>query len=499
MTPWIQHFVYPLAPVLAMIAGGTTLIATECVPNIPMRQVKYGIALLFAAASVVLTFALWQAWPSLAGAGLSTDSASAWLVGFTRTYRLDSASLGFFAAIGVFTFISLVLMNLQFSRSDVRTEIFALTLFIASGMMVLVSANSLLMIFLGLELLSLPTYVLVGMRRRDRNSCEAALKYFLFGSFATVILVFGIALLYARFGTLSLPAMGSAIADLAASPNADTKLVIAGLSLLIISIGFKVGLVPFHMWLPDAYQGAPSTVTAFMGSAVKLAGFGLAIRIFWGLFLPIAGQWTGLLSALAVATMFLGNMAAIAQDNLKRMFAYSSISHAGFLMLGVTMLPQSGPSLSALYYYLVVYGLMFLGLFGILALIERSTKSTEIYQISGMGFTHPVLALCLALFSLSGAGIPPTAGFFAKYFVFMQAVRAGQTGLVVLALLSSLIGVYYYLRVVVYLYMKESKERLRLGASQEKLVVFCIVVCALSLLFFAVSPGALALTETFAR
>jgi NADH-quinone oxidoreductase subunit N len=196
--------------------------------------------------------------------------------------------------------------------------------------------------------------------------------------------------------------------------------------------------------------------------------------------------------------MFVGNVAALAQDNLKRLFAYSSISHAGFLMLGVAAIPTTGPNLNALYYYLVVYGLMFVGLFACLALIERQTRNTDIFQLSGMGFTHPVLSLCIAIFSVSAAGIPPTAGFFAKYFIFLDAVRAQSTLLVVLALIASLIGVYYYLRVVVYLYMKESKETLRLGLSHQKVAFACIIVCALSLLFFAVSPGSLALAESFA-
>ena len=494
----LNYFLIPLSPLLAMAGGGTLLIAAECLPGgSQMKALKYVLALFAAAASVGLALALWKSWPLAYTAGNLTDGA-AWLVEFTRTYRLDMASLGFFAAIGTFTFLSLVFLNAQLHRSDVLTEILALTLFVAAGMMILVSANSLLLVFLGLELLSLPTYVLVGMRRRDRNSCEAALKYFLFGSFATVLLVFGIALLYAQFGTISIPKMTSQVAELAATPGADWKLTVAGLCLILIAVGFKVGLVPFHMWVPDAYQGAPTAVTGFMGSAVKLAGFGLTIRLLWGVFIPIAHVWADTLCWLAVATMFIGNLAALAQDNLKRMFAYSSISHAGFLMLGVAALPSTGPNLNALYYYLVVYGMMFVGLFGCLALIERQSRNTDIFQLSGMGFTHPVLALCIAVFAVSGAGIPPTAGFFAKYFIFLDAVRAQRTLLVVLALIASLIGVYYYLRVVVYLYMKESKETLRLGLSQQRFVYACIIICALSLLYFAVSPASLTLAESFA-
>jgi NADH-quinone oxidoreductase subunit N len=390
-----------------------------------------------------------------------------------------------------------VFLNLRFRASEIRSEIFCLLLFIGCGMMLLVSADSLLMVFMALELLSLPTYVLVGIHRRDKASSEAALKYFLFGSFATVLLVFGITLLYGQFGTLLIPKIATMMRGQNLEGPVSKAMVYGGLALLMIAIAFKVGVAPFHMWVPDVYQGAPSPVTGFMGSAIKLAGFGLAIRILWGMFLPLADQWSGVLATLAVIAMFVGNVAALAQDNLKRIFAYSSIAHAGYLLLGISAVGTGAPSINSIGYYLVVYGLMFLGLFAIITLIERQTRSTDIYQLSGMGFTHPLLALCLALFALSGAGIPPTAGFFAKYFVFLDAVREGKTYFVVLGLISSLIGVYYYLRILVYLYMKESRERL----AMEKvgpLAYLGILTCAFAMLFFAVSPNSLNLPASSA-
>jgi NADH-quinone oxidoreductase subunit N len=244
------------------------------------------------------------------------------------------------------------------------------------------------------------------------------------------------------------------------------------------------------MWVPDVYQGAPSPITGFMGAAIKLAGFGFAIRLFWELFLPIAPAWKPILTWLAIITMFVGNIAALAQDNLKRLFAYSSISHAGYLLVGLTAAAGSAaaPSTGPLFYYLLVYGLMFLGLLACIQYLETATGSTEIFHLSGLGFTHPLIGLCIAVFALSGAGIPPTAGFFAKYFLFMEAVKAGNVMLVVLAVISSLIGVYYYLRVIVFLYMKESKDRVALGA-RPGLTYACILFCALSLFVFAFSPG----------
>lgn len=489
MSSVLEYFLIPLSPVLALVTAGTLLIVAECFPQFTLRKLKFGLALLGPLAALAFLACLAQK-------GVSTSplpplsQGNAWLLEFMRMYHFDRVAWALYSALGVFTLFTLFFTNAHFSQSEIRSEIFALILFIASGMMLLVSANSLLMVFLALELLSLPTYVLVGIRRKDRNSCEAALKYFLFGSLATVLLVFGIALVYAQTGTLYLPEIAEAVQRMGTKGGPSSILILAGMALLTIAIGFKVGIVPFHMWVPDTYQGAPTPITGFMGSAIKLAGFGLAVRLFWGVFHPLSAQWSPLLTYLAVGTMFVGNLAALVQDNLKRIFAYSSISHAGFLLLGVATLSKVSGGMSFLYYYLVVYGLMFLGLFALIALIERETKNNDIYQLSGLGFSHPVIGAALALFALSGAGIPPTAGFFAKYFILLETARAGEMGIVVLALVSSLIGVYYYLRVLVYLYMKDSKEKLTLAPSH-RVAFFCALLCAFSLLYLAASPGCL--------
>jgi NADH-quinone oxidoreductase subunit N len=293
--------------------------------------------------------------------------------------------------------------------------------------------------------------------------------------------------LYAQFGTLLIPQIAQALSTFITQPGANLGLVYASLVLFIAAVGFKVGVVPFHMWVPDVYQGAPASITGWMGSAIKFAGFILATRIFWGIYAPLAIQWTAWLQVIALTTMFVGNLAALAQDNLKRLFAYSSISHAGYLLFAVSTLTPGAVDVGPIYYYLVVYGLMFLGLFGCLAFLESSSKSTEVYQLSGMGFTHPLLGVCMAVFALSAAGIPPTAGFFAKYFILLQAVKSGQTIATVIAVLSSVIGVYYYLRVLVYLYMKESKETVSL--QKNKLGYLAVVFCAVCLLIAAVCPS----------
>jgi NADH-quinone oxidoreductase subunit N len=495
MTPTFEYFLLPASPVLALLGSGSLLILIECLVGLRFKMLKYVVAILGTAISLGLALWLWRNFQGGA-TPLGYYGNTSWITEFAMSYSLTPLSMGLYVGIAVLTILSLVFLNESFQDSEIRSEIFILITFISSGMMLLVSANSLLMVFLALELLSLPTYVLVGIQRRDRYSCEAALKYFLFGSFASVLLVFGIALLYAQFGTLRLTQIAEILRGYGPGLPVSKALILSGLALITVATGFKIGIVPFHMWLPDVYQGAPTAITGFMGSAIKLAGFGLATRVMWEMFLPVADQWSGILGVLAVITMFVGNIAALTQDNLKRMFAYSSISHAGYLLLGIAAVSKSGPMAGPLYYYLMVYGIMFVGLFAIIALVERATGNAEIFSIAGMGFTHPVLGLCLAIFAISGAGIPPTAGFIGKYFIFLEAVRAGRTGLVVLAVLSSLIGAYYYLRVVVYLYMKDSKEKVVLPHTGW-VALFCIVACAFGLFYFAAVPGSLGLESLY--
>lgn len=475
-------FFQPLAPVLALVAAGMGLITLECFPSLRLDKLKGAISIFGAAAALGLVF--WIGFPSPEVMPYA-DTAAEWIKQLPRFLNVDGTSWLFFGGIALFTLMGVIFSLPYFAQSDCRTEIHALILFVAAGMMLLVSANHLLMVFLALELLSLPTYVLVGIQRTDRLSSEAALKYFLFGSFASVLLLLGIALLYSQFATMNVQELSRGIAN--AGPLAsDRAFTYAGMALMVAAAGFKIGSVPFHMWVPDTYQGAPTPITGFMGSAVKLAGFGLLIRITWGIFGPLARDWTPVLLIISALTVVIGNVAALAQSNLKRLFAYSSISHAGYLVLGLCAMPNQ--NYQSLFFYLLVYGLMFLGLFAVLALIEKSAKNLEIYTLSGMGFTHPFWGGLLAIFALSAAGIPPTAGFLAKYFLFLEAVRAGFVPWVVVAVLSSLIGAYYYLRVLVYLYMKESKETLILKSPSWS-YAWAVVFCAVCLILLTLSPG----------
>jgi len=475
-------FFQPLAPVLALVAAGMGLITLECFPNLRAPNLKGAISIFGAALALGLVF--WIGFPSAELAPIA-DGADEWLKQLPRFLNVDGTSWLFFGGIALFTLMGVIFSIPYFSENDSRTEIQALLLFIAAGMMLLVSSNHLLMVFLALELLSLPTYVLVGIQRTDRLSSEAALKYFLFGSFASVLLLLGIALLYAQFATLNLPELSRAIAAAGTVP-ADRAFTYAGMALMLAAAGFKIGSVPFHMWVPDTYQGAPTPITGFMGAAVKLAGFGMLLRITWGIFGSLASDWIPVLLVISALTMVIGNVAALAQSNLKRLFAYSSISHAGYLVLGLCAMPNQ--NYQALFFYLLVYGLMFLGLFAILAIVEKSAKNLEIYTLSGMGFTHPFWGGMLALFSLSAAGIPPTAGFLAKYFLFLDATRAGFIPWVVVAVISSLIGAYYYLRVLVYLYMKESKEALVIKSPSWS-YAWAVVFCAVCLILLTLKPG----------
>jgi NADH-quinone oxidoreductase subunit N len=492
-----QYFLYPVSPILSVVAAACAGLIFECISPDGLKPIKR-LAML-AGPLIALGFiaCLWKEWPiEFSAAGY--QESTAWLRGFSQHFHLDQTTLLFFGAIAVFTLFSLVFLTSYCPDKDVETEISVLTLFIASGLMLLVSADSLLMVFLALELLSLPTYVLVGIRRKDKKSCEASLKYFLFGSFASVFLVLGIALLYAQFGTMELGKLQQAFASETWATASTRVMALTGLVLILISVSFKIGIAPFHMWLPDAYEGAPTVITGFMGSSIKLAGFGLTLRLLWGLFLPLSAHWIVFVNVLAVLTMFAGNLAALAQTNVKRLFAYSSIAHAGYLLLALGAVPKMGasPHSGAIFFYLVIYGITFLGLFACLAALEESKGEVTMTSLSGLGFTNPPLGIAISLFALSAAGIPPTAGFLSKYFIFVEVVRAGQTPFLILGILSTVVGAYYYLRVLVQLYMKDAADRSTV--KMPLAVKLLVALCAASTLVFTFAPQLLGL-GTFYR
>ncbi|MEE8110090.1 MAG: NADH-quinone oxidoreductase subunit N [bacterium] len=330
-------------------------------------------------------------------------------------------------------------------------EYYALLLFATAGMVMMAGGSNLVTIFLGLEVMSLAAYVLAGFFKARPASSEASIKYFLMGAFSTGFLLYGIALIYGSTGTLDHATLARRVSE----GGADW-LMLAGVGLLVVGFGFKVAAVPFHMWVPDVYEGAPTSITGFMAAAVKAAGFAAFFRVFAGPLAALHADWDAILWVLAVLTMTVGNVAAITQRNLKRMLAYSSIAHAGYLLVALVVLKAGA---GGLLFYLFQYTLSTVGAFGVIialgALNGNGREALDLSDYDGLGYRHPVLGFVLALFMFSLAGLPPTAGFVGKFYIFSSAVQAGYIWLVILAVLNTVAAAYYYLGVVVHLYMRE--------------------------------------------
>jgi NADH-quinone oxidoreductase subunit N len=334
-------------------------------------------------------------------------------------------------------------------------EFYALMLFSMVGMMLMVQSSDLLLMFLALETMSIAVYVLTGLRRDQANSTEAAFKYFLLGAFASSFFLYGIAFLYGITGSTSLDRVGSVIAAQSMSGN---PMILLAVGLLIVGFGFKVAAVPFHMWSPDAYEGAPAVVTGFMSTGVKAAAVAAFARVFLTALEPMIAQWAPVLWAVAAATMIVGTVVGVAQTSLKRMLAYSSIAHGGYLLVGIVAGNDVGKA--AILYYLAAYALTNLGAFGIIALLgSRERDNDDLRDYAGLWHSHPGLATLMTIFLLSLGGFPPTAGFIAKWYVFSSAVGAGYYGLAIIGVLSSVVSVFFYLRIVVMMYMSERDAR----------------------------------------
>ncbi len=335
-------------------------------------------------------------------------------------------------------------------------EYYTLLLLSTTGMMLMVAAINLMTIFLALEILSIALYVLVGLNRAEPRSGEAALKYFLLGAFASGFLLYGMALVYGQAGTTSLAGVRETVLSLGGE---FPVLLTVALGLMIVGFGFKVALVPFQMWTPDVYQGAPTSVTAFMSVGAKAAGFAALGRVAIYAFGRVQGDWVWVLAVLAALTMTVGNLAALRQTNLKRMLAYSSIAHAGYILVGVAAGNELGSS--GVLFYLFAYAFMNVAAFAVIIAVSRFEGSTEggetLDDFVGLAARKPGLAAAMALFMLSLAGVPPLAGFLGKLYVFSAAVRADLTWLAIFGVINSVVSAYYYLRVVAAMYMREDK------------------------------------------
>ena len=342
-----------------------------------------------------------------------------------------------------------------------RGEYYVLMLFSISGMMLMASAADLIVVFLALELLSIPLYVLAAFARPEARSEEAGLKYFLLGAFSSGFLVYGIALVYGASGTTSLNGIFAA-----AQAGMDYPIyLLLGAGLILVGLGFKVAAVPFHMWTPDVYQGAPTAVTAFMAVGAKAGGFAALLRVFSVAFPSLSAQMVPVLWAISAATLIIGNLAAIAQNNVKRMLAYSSISHAGFIMMAVVAYGNDAARFdvvaSALFYLLAFAFASFGSWAVVIALEQQEGRGLEFKDYAGLGRKRPALAVAMAVFMLSFTGVPPTLGFAGKFFLFRAVLEGGYVGLAIIGVLASLISAYYYLRLVVVMFMQEGKPDVR--------------------------------------
>jgi NADH-quinone oxidoreductase subunit N len=452
-----------ILPELIICMVGVVVMLVDAFAKPTQRWVTGGLSLIGLAAAAVSSAWLWLSWR---GAGEA----------FNGMIVLDELRLGF-------TFVFLIVSALTILVSIVWVEnerlpageFHSLLMFATAGMMFMASAGDLVIVFLGLEILSIATYVMCGFRRTDVRSNESSMKYFILGSFSSAFLLYGIALTYgatataAGPGTTNIAEIGRRLTD-AQYP----MLLFAGAAMMLVGFGFKIATAPFHVWTPDVYEGAPTPVTAFMAAGPKAAGFASFLRVFLFAFPfvvatannTVAGRihtaWLSALLVIAILTMTVGNVVAIAQNNVKRMLAYSSIAHAGYALVGFIAagaaadIEKRNAAIAAVIFYLLTYAVMNLGAFAVVQLIARAgDRRTEVEDYNGIGFQSPWLAFCLSLFLLSLLGMPPTAGFMGKVMVFRAALDEGYNLLVVIGVLNTAISAYYYLRLIIVMFFRE--------------------------------------------
>ncbi|HEX3035487.1 MAG TPA: NADH-quinone oxidoreductase subunit N [Thermodesulfobacteriota bacterium] len=424
-----------IGPEIALIVTGILLIVIDPLVKGDAKKELFWIALAGLVIGFVLNFNRFQETTTAFSGALSLDGFSAY---FNVIFILGAI-------------LALVLSRDYIENMHLRVnEYYGLLLFSTSGMMLLSSAKEFMSLFLAFEIMSISVYILSGFNRASARSAESGIKYLVLGGFSSAILLYGIALIYGASGTIFLD-------EIAARFDANNPLYLAGTALILTGFIFKIGAFPLHQWVPDIYEGAPMTVTGFMSVGVKAAAFAILLRVLFEGFSEIQANWIQVLWVVSAFTMTIGNLAAIVQRSIKRMLAYSSIAHAGYALVGVVAAYGGKElALSSVLYYLFAYTFMNLGAFGVLAYLSRNGKECETYEdISGLWERKPLTAIALGIFMFSLAGIPPTIGFFAKYRVFLAGVSAKFYWLVVIAVLNSVVSAYYYLRVLVYAYMRE--------------------------------------------
>jgi NADH-quinone oxidoreductase subunit N len=476
-----------IMPELIICVVGVVVMLVDAFARPSQRWITGGLSLAGLLGAGISVISMWMNWTG------AQPSAS-----FNGMIVLDELRLSFTL---IFLFVSALTILISMVWVDNEKlpagEFHALLLFATAGMMLMASGNDLVIIFLGLEILSIATYVMCGFRRTDLRSNESSLKYFILGSFSSAFLLYGIALVYGGVGTTNISQIAAGL-DNARYP----ALVFAGAAMMIVGFGFKIATAPFHIWTPDVYEGAPTPVTAFMAAGPKAAGFASFLRVFifgFPFVIATAGTtvnsvWVSVLAVMAIITMSVGNIVAIVQNNVKRMLAYSSIAHAGYALVGfvaagTTSGAERDNALASVAFYMLTYAVMNLGAFAIVTLIARNNdRRTEVEDYNGIGFRAPALAFTLSLFLLSLLGLPLTAGFMGKVMVFNAALKAHFYVLVVIAVLNTAISAYYYLRLIIVMFFRERTTEWAAPRVPVSLVV-AIVITVLGVFYLGLFPN----------
>jgi NADH-quinone oxidoreductase subunit N len=428
-----------IVPVLVIALGGLVVLLAEAFRMKNERMPIAGLPIIVLVGAAIASVFLWD-----------RNATSFGVV------TADNYALFVNVVIVVIGILTVFLSSHTVERDGLPAgEYYALLLFSIVGMMLMVQATDLLLLFLALETMSIAVYVLTGIRRDQPASTEAAFKYFLLGAFASSFFLYGIAFIYGVTGSTSLDRVGAVIAAQSMSGN---PMILLAVGLLVVGFGFKIAAVPFHLWSPDAYEGAPAVVTGFMSTGVKAAAIASFARVFLSALEPMITEWAPVLWGVAAATMIVGTVLGVAQTSLKRMLAYSSIAHGGYLLVGLVAGNDVGKA--AILYYLAAYALTNLGAFGVIALLgTRDRSNDDLRDYAGLWYTHPTLATLMTIFLLSLGGFPPTAGFIAKWYIFSAAIGSEYYWLAIIGVLSSVVSVFFYLRIVVMMYMSERDAR----------------------------------------
>lgn len=418
--------------------------------------------------------------------GFTVREVSNPLVHFPNMVVFDNFALAFTGLLIVVTILWFWMAQDFFAQDEAHiTDKSSLILFTVVGGILMVSFTNMAILFLGIEVLSLSLYTLAGSNRNSLASNEAAFKYFLMGSFATGFLLLGIALVYGATGSFDIATIASTV-----SANATTLPVFfyPGVLLILVGLAFKISAVPFHFWAPDVYSGSPTSITAFMSTVVKIAAIAAFIKVFSACFVPVASTWSLVLKVITILTLVIPNVIAVSQENVKRMLAYSSVGHVGYILLA--FIAQPGNSASTIFYYLCAYAVASIAAFAVIVHIEKQNAGLEHTQFNGLFRRNPLLAVTLTIALLSMAGIPPLAGFFGKYMVFVQAISEGLISLTILAIITSLMGAYYYFKVIMAMYLNEpAGEAVTVSVSQKIL----LILLAAALFALAVFPDSVLL------